>query len=88
VVHDRVLDNPVVRIADVGLEDRGQGELGCEHRRLTEPTVLVDRGQLDLELVGKQLVAVLPQEDEELGATDTPDDGLLRRRELNGWMPD
>jgi hypothetical protein len=49
--------------------------------------VFIERHQLLLKGIGKQLVAVLPQEHKKLGTADTFDDGVFGRRQYDGWMP-
>jgi hypothetical protein len=49
--------------------------------------VLIERRQFLLKGIGKQCMAVLPQEDKQLGPTDALDDGVFRGREVNWWMP-
>jgi hypothetical protein len=49
--------------------------------------VLIERRQFLLKGIGKQRMAVLPQEDKQLGPTDALDDGVFRYREFDWGMP-
>jgi hypothetical protein len=49
--------------------------------------VLIERRQFLLKGIGKQRMAVVPQEDKQLGPADTLDDGVFRRRQLDWGMP-
>jgi hypothetical protein len=60
-IHHRGLQHLVVAGTGVGLQDRGQGQLRGRHRWVASRTVLVGRGQLGLEGIIQQLVAVLAQ---------------------------
>jgi hypothetical protein len=86
-IHHRCLDHLVIAGAGVGLQDRRQRKLRRCHRRLPLGAFLPGRGQLGLEGVVEQLVAVLAQPHKQLGPPDQPDDGLLSRRRLDGWTP-
>jgi hypothetical protein len=86
-IHHRRLDRLIIGGAGVGRQDRRQRQLRRRHRRLPLRALLVGHGQLGLEVVVEQLVAVLPQPHKQLGPPDQPHDGLLGRRRLNGWTP-
>jgi hypothetical protein len=49
--------------------------------------VFIERQQFLLKRIGKQRMAVLPQEDKQLGPTDALDDGVFRRRQVDWGMP-
>ena len=49
--------------------------------------LLIEGGEFVLKGVGKQLMAILPQEHKQLGTADTLDERLFRWRQLNWWMP-
>jgi hypothetical protein len=86
-IHHRRLDHLVVGGAGIGLQDRRQRQQGRRHRRLPLGAVGPGRGQLGLEALVEQLVAVLAHEHEQLGPPDQSDDGLLGLRRLHGWAP-
>jgi len=54
---------------------------------MAERAVLVRGGRLCLEGIIEEFVPMLPQEDEELGPLDEPQDGLFDRRRIDGWLP-
>jgi hypothetical protein len=85
--HRGGFDHCVIRGLSLGLEERRQGQWGRGHRGMALGLVFIERQQLLLKGLGKQLVAVLPQEHQELGPADACDDGLFSRRRLDGWMP-
>jgi hypothetical protein len=85
--HRGGFDHCVIRDLSLGLEERRQGQWGRGHRGMALGLVFIERQQLLLKGLGKQLVAVLPQEHQELGPADACDDGLFSRRRLDGWMP-
>jgi hypothetical protein len=49
--------------------------------------VLIERQQFLLKGIGKQRMAVLPQEDKQRGPTDTLDESVFRRRQFDWGMP-
>jgi hypothetical protein len=49
--------------------------------------VFIERQQFLLRGLGKQRMAVLPQEHKQLGPTDALDDGVCRRRQFDWGMP-
>jgi hypothetical protein len=67
-IHDHRLHRLVVGDTGVSLQDGRQRQSRRRYGRLAEPAVAVDRGKLLLEGLVEDLVAVLAQEDEELGA--------------------
>jgi hypothetical protein len=86
-IHHRRLDHLVISGAGVGLQDRRQPKLRRRDRRLALGALLPGRGQLGLEVVVEQFVAVRSQPHKQLGPPDQPDDPLLGRRRLDGWTP-
>lgn len=78
-VHHGGFDHLIITGTGIGLQDGGQGQLCRWHRRVTERTVLIERAKLRLEGVVEQLMSVLAQEDEHLGALDEPQDRLFGR---------
>jgi hypothetical protein len=59
VSHDRRLDHLIVTGPGIRLQDRRQRQPGRRHRRLPLRPVSVSSGQLSLELLIEQLVAML-----------------------------
>jgi hypothetical protein len=49
--------------------------------------VLIERRQFLLKGIGKPRMAVLPQEDKQLGPTDALEDSVFRRRQFDWGMP-
>src|SRR6266566_2796904 len=70
-IHHTGFDHLIIASAGVGLQDRRQAKLRRRYRRLPHRGVLVHAGQLGLEVGVEQLVAVLTQPHEQLGAHET-----------------
>jgi hypothetical protein len=83
-IHHCRLDHLVVGGAGVGLQDRRQPKLRRRHRRLPNRLVGIHRGQLGLEALVEQLMTMLTQPDEQLGALDPLDNLQLRREHATG----
>jgi hypothetical protein len=49
--------------------------------------VFIEHHQLLLQGIGKQFVAMLPQQHKQPGTADALHDGVLCRRQLDGRMP-
>jgi hypothetical protein len=77
-IHHRRLDHLVVADPLIGLHDQRQRQLRGRHGRLPVRRIDVRAGQLGLERLVEQLMAMLAQEHEQLGPPDSPDDRLLR----------
>jgi hypothetical protein len=78
-VHHRRLDHLIIRGAGVGLQDQRQGQLRRRHRRLPLGAIGIHPGQLGLELLAEQLMAMLPQQHKQLRPPDPFDNLLLGR---------
>ena len=86
-IHHRCLDDFIVRHAGIGLQNRGQRQLGWRYRRLPLRAVGVALRQFGLKDLVEDLVPVLPQEHEQLRTPNPGDDLLLGRRTFDRRLP-
>ncbi len=86
-VHHTGLDHLVVRDTGIGLQDQRQRQLHRRHRRLALRTVAVGSGQLGLEHLVEQLMAIPAQEHEQLRPPHQTHHRLLRSRRLHRRSP-
>src|SRR5262249_30650731 len=87
-IHGRGLDHFVIGDLCVSLHNSRQGQLGGRHRGMALGVIFIERHQFLLKGIGKQLVAVLPQEHKQLGTAHPFDNGVFCRRQGDGWMPE
>jgi hypothetical protein len=77
-IHGRGLNDLVIRDLGIGLEQGRQRQLGRRHQGMPLRLVFIERCQFLLKSIGEQRMAVLPQEDKQLGTADAPDDSVFR----------
>jgi hypothetical protein len=86
-IHGGGFDHFVIGDLRVGLEESRQRQLGRGHWGMALGVVLIECQQFLLKSIGKQCMAVLPQEDKQLAPADALDDGVFRRRQCDWGMP-
>jgi hypothetical protein len=86
-IHGGGFDHFVIGDLRVRLEQGRQRQLGRGHWGMPLWLILIECCQLLLKGLGKQRMAVVPQEHKQLGPTDAFDDGVFRRGQFDWGMP-
>ena len=87
-IHEGGLDDVVIGDATIGLQDHGKRQLSRRHRRVALRGSLREGGEFRLEGRSEEGMALLAQEDKELGAAHALNDVLFGGRELKRWLPE
>jgi hypothetical protein len=86
-IHERCLNDFIIRDAHVRLQNGRQGYLCWRNRRVPTEARCIERRQFLLKSVVKQLMAVIAEKDKLLRSFDVCDDGLLTGRWFHRRMP-
>ena len=95
-IHRGGFNDFVIRHPAIGWQERRECQLGRRDWRMALGAILIEGAQFVLKGVGKEGMAMMPQEDKQFGTADTLDDGVFvpvdnsisRRYHWDGRMED